>query len=94
LIEEQAIQRSISTTELAPISGGYRNAFGGWAATLVDTLDTLHIMGMTQDFDIAVAATKDIDFSISDEETLNVSRRLYDISVGSSLPTFSVASAF
>lgn len=65
-------QRAWLKDELAPISGGYRNAFGGWAATLVDSLDTLHIMGMTRDFDIAVAATKDIDFSTSDEETLNV----------------------
>jgi mannosyl-oligosaccharide alpha-1,2-mannosidase len=65
-------QRAWLKDELAPLSGGYRNAFGGWAATLVDTLDTLHIMGMSQDFDIAVAATKDIDFSTSDEETLNI----------------------
>ena len=27
--------------EVAPISGTYRDTFGGWAATLVDSLDTL-----------------------------------------------------
>jgi mannosyl-oligosaccharide alpha-1,2-mannosidase len=58
--------------ELSPISGGYRNAFGGWAATLVDTLDTLHITGMAEKFGIALTAIKDIDFSVSTEETLNV----------------------
>ena len=65
-------QRAWLKDELSPISGGSRNAFGGWAATLVDALDTLHIMGMSQEFDLAVAATKEIDFSTSDEETLNV----------------------
>jgi mannosyl-oligosaccharide alpha-1,2-mannosidase len=58
--------------ELSPISGGYRNAFGGWAATLVDTLDTLHIMEMAEEFGIALTAIKDIDFGVSTEETLNV----------------------
>src|SRR5438045_7176798 len=59
-------QRAWLKDELSPISGGSRNAFGGWAATLVDALDTLHIMGMSQEFDLAVAATKEIDFSTSD----------------------------
>lgn len=31
--------------ELRPVTGGGKNTFGGWAATLVDTLDTLWIMG-------------------------------------------------
>lgn len=31
--------------ELRPVSGGGKNTFGGWAATLVDSLDTLWIMG-------------------------------------------------
>ena len=35
-------QRAWMKDELAPISGGYRSAFGGWAVTLVDTLDTLY----------------------------------------------------
>lgn len=58
--------------ELSPISGGSRNAFGGWAATLVDSLDTLFIMGMRKEFDDAVAAVKNIDFSSTEEATLNV----------------------
>jgi mannosyl-oligosaccharide alpha-1,2-mannosidase len=51
--------------EVSPISGGYRNDFGGWGATLVDTLDTLLIMGMDGEFTTAVLALKKIDFSTS-----------------------------
>lgn len=34
-------ERAWLQDELTPISGTGRNTFGGWAATLVDTLDTL-----------------------------------------------------
>lgn len=49
--------------ELLPISGGSKTTFGGWGATLVDSLDTLWIMGMTEDFDEAVQAVTEIDFA-------------------------------
>ena len=58
--------------EIAPITGASRSSFGGWGATLVDSLDTLWIMGLTKDFDEAVEATLKIDFSTNTEETLNV----------------------
>ena len=58
--------------ELAPISGGYKNTFGGWAATLVDSLDTLWIMGLKEEFDEAVDAVVNIDFGVSTLETINV----------------------
>ena len=51
--------------ELSPVSGKYRNPFCGWAATLVDSLDTLWIMGMTDEFQNATAAVKNIDFTTS-----------------------------
>ena len=51
--------------ELSPVSGQYRNPFCGWAATLVDSLDTLWMMGMTEQFENATAAVKDIDFTTS-----------------------------
>ncbi|KKY16986.1 putative glycosyl hydrolase family 47 protein [Phaeomoniella chlamydospora] len=57
--------------ELAPVSGGTRKTFGGWAATLVDTLDTLHIMGLQEDFDIAVSEIESLDFGKPDAEELN-----------------------
>ncbi|RAR05698.1 alpha-mannosidase IC [Stemphylium lycopersici] len=49
--------------ELAPISGGSKDTFGGWGATLVDSLDTLWIMGMKDEFAEAVDAAVSIDFS-------------------------------
>ena len=58
--------------ELSPMDGGSAQAFGGWAATLVDTLDTLWIMGMKEEFDEAVNAAKDIDFNSTSESMLNL----------------------
>jgi len=58
--------------EVAPISGGARNPFGGWAATLVDSLDTLWIMGMRQDFELAVAAATNISFETTKSDEINV----------------------
>ncbi|KAF2157713.1 glycoside hydrolase family 47 protein [Myriangium duriaei CBS 260.36] len=51
--------------ELSPVYGGYKDPFGGWAATLVDALDTLYIMGFVDEFDEAVQAVKTIDFTQS-----------------------------
>ncbi|KKY26345.1 putative class i alpha-mannosidase [Diplodia seriata] len=58
--------------ELLPISGGARDPFGGWAATLVDSLDTLWIMNLTDEFDEAVHAVNAIDFSSCSLQELNV----------------------
>ncbi|KAL6716851.1 hypothetical protein ACLMJK_004763 [Lecanora helva] len=58
--------------ELSPLDGGSAQSFGGWAATLVDTLDTLWIIGMKEDFEEAVNAAKEINFNSTSEETLNV----------------------
>ncbi|KAL6693833.1 glycoside hydrolase family 47 protein [Trichoderma pleuroticola] len=58
--------------ELAPVSGGKKNPFGGWAATLVDSLDTLWIMGMKPEFDAAVAAAHAIDFTKTALDEVNV----------------------
>ena len=58
--------------ELGPLDGGSVQAFGGWAATLVDTLDTLWIMGMKAEFEEAVDAAKDIDFNTTSENMLNI----------------------
>lgn len=58
--------------EVVPVTGGYRCTFGGWGATLVDTLDTLWIMGMKEDFEEAVAAVSTIDFSVVEQSPLNI----------------------
>ncbi|RFU72913.1 glycosyl hydrolase family 47 [Trichoderma arundinaceum] len=57
---------------LLPISGGGREQFSGWAATLVDALDTLWIMGLREEFDEAVAAVADIDFGSSTSNRINI----------------------
>ena len=51
--------------ELSPVSGKYRNPFCGWGATLVDTLDTLWMMKLKDEFEEAVDAVKEIDFTTS-----------------------------
>ncbi|KAL7800044.1 glycoside hydrolase family 47 protein [Trichoderma ceciliae] len=57
---------------LLPITGGGREQFSGWAATLVDSLDTLWIMGLREEFDEAVAAVADIDFGSSTSNRVNM----------------------
>ncbi|KAI4744684.1 seven-hairpin glycosidase [Aureobasidium sp. EXF-12298] len=58
--------------ELTPISGAKRNTFAGWAATLVDALDTLWIMGLKTEFNEAVAAAVSIDFASTAQDEINV----------------------
>jgi mannosyl-oligosaccharide alpha-1,2-mannosidase len=58
--------------EVAPVSGASRSSFGGWGATLVDTMDTLWMMGLKDEFDLCVEQVKRIDFTTNDQETLNV----------------------
>jgi mannosyl-oligosaccharide alpha-1,2-mannosidase len=56
---------------LKPISGQYVDQFSGWAATLVDSLDTLWMMGLRDEFNEAVAAVATIDFGQSTASTVN-----------------------
>ncbi|OBR12779.1 alpha-1,2-Mannosidase [Colletotrichum higginsianum IMI 349063] len=56
---------------LNPISATAKDQFSGWAATLVDSLDTLWIMGLRAEFDEAVAAVASIDFGASSSERVN-----------------------
>ena len=58
--------------ELSPLTGGSSDSFGGWAASLVDSLDTLWIMGMKSEFQEAVKAAITIDLRKSTQEQINV----------------------
>jgi mannosyl-oligosaccharide alpha-1,2-mannosidase len=51
--------------ELKPVSGEFKNPFAHWGATLVDSLDTLWIMGLKDEFEEAVKAVEKIDFTTS-----------------------------
>ncbi|EZG02165.1 hypothetical protein H106_07738 [Trichophyton rubrum CBS 735.88] len=58
--------------EVAPLSGLALNPFGGWAASMVDGLDTLWIMGLYDEFAEAVKAIDGIDFNNCTVEEVNV----------------------
>ncbi|KAL2072364.1 hypothetical protein VTL71DRAFT_11707 [Oculimacula yallundae] len=51
--------------ELTPVTGSFNDPFCGWAATLVDSLDTLWIMGLHEEFEEAAKAVNSIDFTTS-----------------------------
>ncbi|KAK6072844.1 glycosyl hydrolase family 47 [Seiridium cupressi] len=57
--------------ELEPVSGGPKDTLGGWAATLVDSLDTLWIMGLKDEFYDAVAAAVTINW-VTNETAINI----------------------
>ncbi|XXG96441.1 hypothetical protein Hte_002724 [Hypoxylon texense] len=56
---------------LKPLSGGFQDQFSGWAATLVDSLDSLWLMGLREEFDEAVDAVAKIDFGKSSSGRVN-----------------------
>ena len=58
--------------EVGPLSGKSYDHFGGWAASLVDSLDTLWIMGLEEEFAEAIDAIRSIDFSTCALSELNV----------------------
>jgi mannosyl-oligosaccharide alpha-1,2-mannosidase len=55
-----------------PLSGTGKDQFSGWAATLVDSLDSLWIMGLRPEFDEAVEAVAAIDFGQSTSARVNM----------------------
>jgi len=58
--------------ELAPLTGGTKNGFGGWGASLVDNLDNLWIMGFKDEFEHALSASMDIDLGSATIHSVNV----------------------
>ncbi|KAK0391554.1 hypothetical protein NLU13_1054 [Sarocladium strictum] len=58
--------------ELKPVTGSSHNPFGGWAASLVDALDTLWIMDLKEEFAEAVGAIDQIDFRETTLDEVNV----------------------
>ncbi|KAL7785569.1 glycoside hydrolase [Trichoderma ceciliae] len=58
--------------ELTPVSGSAKDPFGGWAATLVDALDTLWIMGFEDEFAEAAGAVGALDWSVTDSTAANM----------------------
>lgn len=58
--------------ELTPVSGSAKDPFGGWAATLVDALDTMWIMGFKDEFVEAATAVGALDWSKTDSTAANM----------------------
>lgn len=58
--------------ELSPETGTFRDPFCGWAATLVDSLDTLWIAGLKKEFDEAVKEVAKIDFTYTERTMIPV----------------------
>ncbi|KAJ5814736.1 hypothetical protein N7474_006513 [Penicillium riverlandense] len=58
--------------EVGPLSETIHDPFNGWGATLVDSLDTLWIMDMKDEFHEAVDAVKRIDFTRSPRDDIPV----------------------
>ncbi|KAL4968044.1 class I alpha-mannosidase 1A [Aspergillus stella-maris] len=58
--------------EVRPLHGGVKDTFNGWGATLVDSLDTLWIMGLKEEFSMAVDYVKKIDFTTSTKKEMPV----------------------
>jgi mannosyl-oligosaccharide alpha-1,2-mannosidase len=57
---------------LLPLSAGAKDQFSGWAATLLDSLDTLWIMGTWEEFDEAVRyVAEHIAFGASTADRVN-----------------------
>ncbi|KKY27271.1 putative class i alpha-mannosidase 1a [Phaeomoniella chlamydospora] len=65
-------EHALPHDELMPVTGEYKDPFNGWGATLVDTLDTLWIMGLKEEFETAVEAVKNIDFTTSNRKDIPV----------------------
>lgn len=58
--------------EIAPLSGVPKNGFGGWGATLVDSLDTLWIMGLRKEFELALKELENVHFTTTPLVRVNV----------------------
>lgn len=57
--------------EVGPLFAKPKETYGGWAATLVDSLDVLWLMGLQDEFSDALIALKKIDFHSSTANALN-----------------------
>ncbi|CAI0646394.1 unnamed protein product [Colletotrichum noveboracense] len=65
-------QHAWTWDELTPVTGAGKNTFGGWAASMVDGLDSLWIMGMHDEFRRAVRTVALIDWSNTTESAANM----------------------
>jgi mannosyl-oligosaccharide alpha-1,2-mannosidase len=65
-------QEAWGKDELRPIEGGFKTPFCGWAATMVDSLDTLWIMGLREEFEISLVELRNVDFTNTEGCMINL----------------------
>ncbi|OKO92621.1 hypothetical protein PENSUB_12606 [Penicillium subrubescens] len=65
-------QVAMGHDEIKPLSESFDDPFNGWGATLVDSLDTLWIMDLKDEFSEAIDEVKKIDFTTSPREDIPV----------------------
>lgn len=58
-------EKAYGQDEIRPMTGNSRNPFNGWGATLIDSLDSLWIMGLKDEFEEAVKYVGAVDFTTS-----------------------------
>ncbi|KAF4466222.1 transcription factor [Fusarium albosuccineum] len=58
--------------ELMPLSAKWKDNFGGWAATLVDSLDTLWIMDLKEEFNEAAKAAATLNWGERHDGAVNL----------------------
>lgn len=58
--------------EVQPVSGRGVNTFGEWAATMVDSLDTLWVMGLHDEFQLAAQAAAELDWANTTATSANL----------------------
>jgi len=49
--------------DLSPVSESYSDSYGGWGASIVDALDTIYLMGLTDIFEEALNFSSTVDYS-------------------------------
>ncbi|KAK4229449.1 endoplasmic reticulum mannosyl-oligosaccharide 1,2-alpha-mannosidase [Podospora fimiseda] len=65
-------RHAFGADELTPISLQPKQTFGGLSATLIDSLDTLFILNLTQEFYSAAAYAVQLDLDSSSDTSLNL----------------------
>lgn len=65
-------EKAFGKDEVKPVSGRFNNPFNGWGATLIDSLDTLWIMGMVESFEEALKVVEKTDFTWSPRSDIPV----------------------
>ncbi|KAK9430716.1 glycoside hydrolase [Lipomyces doorenjongii] len=58
--------------EIRPVTNGYADPFGGWGASIVDALDSLQIMGLSSELEVAKKFVASIDFTKSNTHNIPV----------------------